>query len=114
MFKPWKVKCTEFIGDKETYALELAEYMYNDDLPAKTRYRILRAKRNEPDPEITSVDYIFDNGYQEITPTTYRRNQDLEAIVDAKRSPDNEDEDYEEINYFQFDSLDDNIPPYYD
>ena len=63
LFKPWKVKCTEVISDKETYALELTEYMYNDDYPAKIRYIILRAKRNEPDPEIPSVDYIVGNGY---------------------------------------------------
>ena len=35
-------------------------------------------------------------------------------IADAERGPDNEDEDYEEMNYFQFDSLDENIPPNYD
>ena len=35
-------------------------------------------------------------------------------IADAERGPDNEDEDYEEMNYFQFDYLDKNIPPNYD
>ena len=64
MFKPWKVKCTEVIGKKETYALELAEYMYSYDFPVKVRYIIMRAKRNEPDPEITYVDYTVGNGYQ--------------------------------------------------
>ena len=80
----------------------------------KIRYRILRAKRNEPDPQITSVDYIVGNGDQESTPTTDRRNQAFEEIADAERGPDNEDEDYEEMNDFQFDSIDDNIPPNYD
>ena len=110
LFKPWKVKCTDVIGDKENYALELVEYMYNDNFPAKIRYRILRAKRNEPDPDITYVDYIFGNRDQERTPTTDRRNQAFEAILDAKRGLDNEDEDYEEMNDFQFDSLDENPP----
>ena len=87
---------------KETYALELAEYMYNDDFPAKSRCRILCAKRNEPDPEITSVDYIVGNGYQDSTPTTYSRNQAFEAIADADRGSDNEDEDYKEMNDLQY------------
>ena len=88
--------------------------MYNDDFPAKIGYRILRAKWNEPDPEIISVDYIVVNGYQESTPTTDRRNKAFEAIADVERGTDNEDEDYEEMNDFQFEYLDDNIPPNYD
>ena len=83
LFKPWKFKFTEVIGDKESYALYLAEYMYNDDSPAKIRYRILRVKRNEPDPVITYVDSIVGNGDQEFTPTTDRRNQAFEVIADA-------------------------------
>ena len=114
LFKPCKVKCTEVIGDKETYALELAEYMYIDDFPAKIRYIILRAKRNDPDLEITYVYYIVGNRDQESTPTTDCRNQVFEEIADVERGPENEDEDYEEMNDFQFDSLDNNIPPNYD
>ena len=81
---------------------------------SKTGYKILREKRNEPDLEITSANYIVGNGYQENTPTTDSRNQAFEAISDADRGSDNEDEDYEEMNDLQFDSLDDNTPPNYD
>ena len=70
----------------------------------------MRAKLNEPDPEITSVEYIVGNGDQESTPTTDRRNQALETIADAERGLDNEDEEYEDMNNFQFDSLEDNNP----
>ena len=94
LFKPLKVKCTEGISDKETYTLELAEYMYNNDFCTKVRYIIMRAKRNEPDLEITSVDYTVGNGYQESTPTIDRRNKTFRAIVDEERVPENEDEDY--------------------
>ena len=69
--------------------------MYNDDFPAKIRYRILRTKQTEPDPEITSVHYIVVNGDQESIPTTDHRNQAFEAIADAERVTDNEDEDCE-------------------
>ena len=74
----------------------------------------MRAKRNEPDLEITYVDYTVGNGYQESTPTIDRRNKPFKAIVDEERVPENEDEDYKEMNDFQFDSLDDNTPPNYD
>ena len=113
LFKPWKNSLEELKGEDGTYKSTLEIFMYSKKFPSQKRAAILRAKRNDSFVD-TSIDgYLNDN---EFTPTTDRRNEELEnAVENACSAPSVDNVDaFEDININLFNRLESRIPEQFD
>ena len=109
LFKPWKNSLEELKGEDGTYKSTLEFFMYSKKFPSQKRAAILRAKRNDSFVDTSVGGYLNDN---EFTPTTDRRNEELEnAVENACSAPSVDNVDaFEDININLFNRLESRIP----
>ena len=114
LFKPWREKNETLKEGYTTYAEALWDYIYDDKFPALKRFQILRAKRKEKPPDLSSADYF--GGEQRNTPTADAGNTNtyLQEAADAATSPFTNDNDYKDMGDTMFCNLPTNIPYGYD
>ena len=115
LYKPWRQSINELKGEDGTFASTLMEFMYDAKFPPTIAAKITRAKLKDSAVDISESNLVQD-GENQHTPTSQRRNEAFEDTIGAALSPTNEanTEDYEDMDDALFRSLDSRIPNNFD
>ena len=114
LYKPWRQSIDELKGNDGTFASTLVIFRHDSQFPQTINAKITRAKLKDSAVDMSESDLVQD-GENQHTPTSQRRNEAFEDTIGAALSPTTEMHagDYEDMDDALFRRLDSRIPENY-